>query len=103
VFQKDISGQYENNYELRAGVGVESWSRCGDHTAVLNVNSEIRINPASSNKKGQMTVSRILNPSSDCAELIICQQVDAFDGRLHVKFQAKWRSCGNNRISSVED
>jgi hypothetical protein len=74
VFQKDIRGTYEDNFELIAGVGVQSWSKCGGSTAILNVNSEIRITPVNSPKKGTMTV-------------------DSFDGSLHVKFQANWRRC----------
>lgn len=39
-----------------AGVGVESYSRCGGTTAILNVNSEIRITPISTPYPGTMTV-----------------------------------------------
>jgi len=74
VFQKNIAGLYEDNFELIAGVGVESWSKCGGTTAILNVNSEVRITPADSAKKGSISV-------------------DSFDGSLHVKFTANWRRC----------
>ncbi|KAK4246217.1 hypothetical protein C7999DRAFT_15661 [Corynascus novoguineensis] len=56
VFQKNIVAPYEDNYNLLAGVGVESFSRCGSTTAILNVNSEIRITPISTPNKGTMTV-----------------------------------------------
>jgi len=39
-----------------AGVGIESFSRCGGSTAILNVNSEIRITPISTPYRGTMTV-----------------------------------------------
>ncbi len=39
-----------------AGVGVESFSRCGGTTAILNVNSEIRITPITTTYPGTMTV-----------------------------------------------
>jgi len=73
--QKTISGPIETNYEMNEKVDIVSYSLCGDHTAILNVNSEVRISPPGSSKKGLMTV-------------------DSFDGRLHVIFQASWRSCG---------
>lgn len=38
-------------------VDIISWSLCGDHTAILNVNSEVRISPQTSRDKGLMTVS----------------------------------------------
>lgn len=38
-------------------VDLVSWSLCGDQTAILNVNSEIRISPQTSRDKGLMTVS----------------------------------------------
>ena len=56
VFQKNLAAPYEDNYNMLAGVGVTSWSPCGKKTAVLNVNSEIRIAPLTSPKKGIMTV-----------------------------------------------
>ena len=56
VFQKNLVAPYEDNYNLLAGVGVESFTKCGGTTAVLNVNSEVRINPITSSKKGIMTV-----------------------------------------------
>ena len=37
-------------------VDIVSWSLCGDQTAILNVNSEIRISPQTSRDKGLMTV-----------------------------------------------
>ncbi|KAG7288391.1 hypothetical protein NEMBOFW57_007923 [Staphylotrichum longicolle] len=56
VFQKNILAPYEDNYNMIAGVGVESFSRCGGSTAILNVNSEIRITPISTPYPGTMTV-----------------------------------------------
>lgn len=56
VFQKNIIAPYEDNYNMIAGVGVESFSRCGGSTAILNVNSEIRITPISTPLPGTMTV-----------------------------------------------
>ena len=56
VFQKNVVAPYEDNYNMLAGVGIESYSRCG-MTAILNVNSEIRIMPVTSPYKGLMTVS----------------------------------------------
>lgn len=56
VFQKNLVAPYEDNYNLLAGVGVESFSPCGRTTAILNVNSEIRITPLSTPHKGTMTV-----------------------------------------------
>jgi len=56
VFQKNLVSPYEDNYSMLAGVGVQSWSACGKTTAILNVNSEIRINPISSPHRGVMTV-----------------------------------------------
>lgn len=56
VFQKNILAPYEDNYNMIAGVGVESFSRCGGTTAILNVNSEIRITPISTPNRGTMTV-----------------------------------------------
>jgi hypothetical protein len=47
---------YEDNYNMLAGVGIESYSKCGQ-TAILNVNSEVRITPVTSPYKGLMTVS----------------------------------------------
>jgi hypothetical protein len=41
---------------MLAGVGIESYSKCGQ-TAILNVNSEVRITPVTSPYKGLMTVS----------------------------------------------
>lgn len=73
--QKTIRGPVETNYEMNEKVDLITWSLCGDSTAILNVNSEVRISPTSSSQKGLMTV-------------------DSFDGRLHVVFQANWRSCG---------
>ncbi|KAK3903489.1 hypothetical protein C8A05DRAFT_43273 [Staphylotrichum tortipilum] len=55
VFQKNILAPYEDNYNMIAGVGVESFSRCG-LAAILNVNSEIRIQPLSTPYLGTMTV-----------------------------------------------
>lgn len=74
VFQKNLASPYEDNYSLLAGVGVESWSRCGASTAILNVNSEIRITPLSTPNKGTMTV-------------------DSFDGSVHIVFRCNWRTC----------
>lgn len=42
---------------MREKVDIVSWSLCGDQTAILNVNSEIRISPQTSRDKGLMTVS----------------------------------------------
>ncbi|KAK3380750.1 hypothetical protein B0T24DRAFT_697459 [Lasiosphaeria ovina] len=56
VFQKNLVAPYDDNYNLLAGVGVESFSKCGT-TAILNVNSEVRITPITSPSKGAMTVS----------------------------------------------
>ena len=47
----------ETNYEMNEKVDIISWSQCGDHTAILNVNSEVRISPQTSPDKGLMTVS----------------------------------------------
>ena len=55
VFQKNIVAPYEDNYNMLAGVGIESFSRCGT-SAILNVNSEVRIAPVTSPYKGLMTV-----------------------------------------------
>lgn len=74
VFQKNLASPYEDNYNMLAGVGIESWSRCGGTTAILNVNSEIRITPLNTPSKGTMTV-------------------DSFDGSVHVIFRANWRNC----------
>jgi hypothetical protein len=74
VFQKNILAPYEDNYNMIAGVGIESFSRCGGTTAILNVNSEIRITPISTPYRGTMTV-------------------DAFDGSLHVIFRTNWQTC----------
>ncbi|KAK1749775.1 hypothetical protein QBC47DRAFT_311200 [Echria macrotheca] len=63
VFQKNIVAPYEDNYNMVAGVGIESWSRCGSSTAILNVNSEVRITPVTSPNKGLMTVSSPINLS----------------------------------------
>lgn len=57
VFQKNLLAPYEDNYNMIAGVGIESFSRCGGTTAILNVNSEIRITPISTPLRGTMTVS----------------------------------------------
>ncbi|KAK3338695.1 hypothetical protein B0H65DRAFT_560127 [Neurospora tetraspora] len=57
VFQKNLASPYDDNYSMLAGVSVQSWSRCGASTAILNVNSEVRIAPLTSPKKGIMTVS----------------------------------------------
>jgi len=59
VFTKSVAGPYEDNYQLLAGIGLESFSKCGGTTAILNVNSEIRITPANSPKQGAMTVSSL--------------------------------------------
>jgi hypothetical protein len=56
VFQKNIQAPWEDNYNMIAGVGVESFSRCGGTTAILNVNSEIRITPITTPYPGTMTV-----------------------------------------------
>ncbi|KAK3312112.1 hypothetical protein B0H66DRAFT_485961 [Apodospora peruviana] len=56
VFQKNLVAPYEDNYSMLAGVGVQSWSKCGATSAILNVNSEVRITPITSPKKGAMTV-----------------------------------------------
>ncbi|KAL2264200.1 hypothetical protein VTK26DRAFT_476 [Humicola hyalothermophila] len=74
VFQKNIIAPYEDNYNMIAGVGIESFSACGASTAILNVNSEIRITPISTPHPGTMTV-------------------DAFDGSLHLIFSTNWRLC----------
>ncbi|KAK0736336.1 hypothetical protein B0T21DRAFT_383899 [Apiosordaria backusii] len=57
VFQKNLVAPYEDNYNMLAGVGVESFSACGKTTAILNVNSEIRITPLATPYFGTMTVS----------------------------------------------
>jgi len=57
VFQKSIVAPHEDNYNMLAGVGIESFSKCGGTTAILNVNSEVRITPVTSPNKGLMTVS----------------------------------------------
>ncbi|KAM7211328.1 protein of unknown function (DUF4360) domain containing protein, partial [Rhypophila decipiens] len=74
VFQKNLVAPYEDNYSMLAGVGTQSWSKCGATTAVLNVNSEIRINPITSPTKGLITV-------------------DSFDGSIHLLFTANYRLC----------
>ncbi|KAK0732257.1 hypothetical protein B0H67DRAFT_549857 [Lasiosphaeris hirsuta] len=56
VFQKNLVAPYDDNYNLVAGVGVESYTQCGGTTAILNVNSEVRITPVTSPYKGLMTV-----------------------------------------------
>ena len=69
VFQKNLASPYDDNYSMLAGVGVQSWSKCGASTAILNVNSEVRIAPITSAKKGIMTVSnpwRIVLRWQDC-------------------------------------
>lgn len=55
VFQKNLVAPYEDNYNMIAGVGVESFSRCGT-AAILNVNSEVRITPITTPYPGAMTV-----------------------------------------------
>jgi len=72
--QMTISGPADQNYEMNKSVDVISWSPCGDFSAIMNVNSEIRIAPITTPNKGVMTV-------------------DSFDGRLHVKFATNWRRC----------
>ncbi|CAP61077.1 uncharacterized protein PODANS_3_480 [Podospora anserina S mat+] len=57
VFQKNLVAPYEDNYNMLAGVGVEAFSACGKTTAILNVNSEIRITPLATPYFGTMTVS----------------------------------------------
>ncbi|KAK3986865.1 hypothetical protein QBC44DRAFT_401772 [Cladorrhinum sp. PSN332] len=57
VFQKNLVAPYDDNYNMIAGVGVESFSVCGATTAILNVNSEIRITPLATPYFGVMTVS----------------------------------------------
>ncbi|KAK4231444.1 hypothetical protein QBC38DRAFT_541445 [Podospora fimiseda] len=57
VFQKNLVAPYDDNYNMLAGVGVESFSQCGATTAILNVNSEIRITPLATPYYGVMTVS----------------------------------------------
>jgi hypothetical protein len=42
---------------MNESVDIVSYSRCGDHTAILNVNSEVRVTPVNTDKKGSMTVS----------------------------------------------
>jgi hypothetical protein len=74
VFQKNLVAPYDDNYNMLAGVGVESFSLCGSTTAILNVNSEIRITPLATPYYGVMTV-------------------DAFDGSLHVVFRTNWQLC----------
>jgi hypothetical protein len=96
VYQKSVASPYEDNYNMLAGVGIESWSRCGGSTAILNVNSEIRITPATSPNVGFMTVSgtvKMPGAEPQCSRAHILQQVDSFDGNVHVVFAAKWRSC----------
>lgn len=88
----------ETNYEMNERVDIISWSQCGDHTAILNVNSEVRIAPPTSRDKGLMTVGCPPFPwfvrDRNHALLIGARgQVDSFDGRLHVQFMANWRSC----------
>ncbi|KAK3323130.1 hypothetical protein B0T19DRAFT_385373 [Cercophora scortea] len=56
VFQKNLVSPYDDNYSMLAGQGVQSWSKCGKTTAILNVNSEVRITPITSPTKGIMTV-----------------------------------------------
>ncbi|KAK0622047.1 hypothetical protein B0T17DRAFT_591728 [Bombardia bombarda] len=71
VFQKNLVAPYEDNYNMIAGVGTQSWSKCGKTTTVLNVNSEVRINPITSPKKGAMTVRspwKIQTKWQRCAE-----------------------------------
>jgi hypothetical protein len=62
VYQKNIASPYEDNYNLLAGVGIESYSKCGGSTAILNVNSEVRITPITSPSRGAMTVSHLFAP-----------------------------------------
>lgn len=54
----------ETNYEMNEKVDIISWSTCGDHTAILNVNSEVRISPQTSRDKGLMTVSLLRQSAS---------------------------------------
>lgn len=56
IFEKNVVSPFDDNYNLLAGVGVESFSPCGKSTAILNVNSEVRITPISSPQGGIMTV-----------------------------------------------
>ncbi|SPO07641.1 uncharacterized protein DNG_10336 [Cephalotrichum gorgonifer] len=53
--QKTIRGPVETNYEMNEQVDIITWSPCGDHTAILNVNSEVRISPQTTQAKGLMT------------------------------------------------
>lgn len=76
VFQKNLVAPYEDNYSMLAGVGVESFTQCGKNTAILNVNSEVRINPVTSPNKGLMTVS------------------------APIKMKIMWRRCASSSSSS---
>ncbi|KAK4118999.1 hypothetical protein N657DRAFT_582523 [Parathielavia appendiculata] len=73
VFQKNLVAPYEDNYNMIAGVGVESFSRCGGTTAILNVNSEIRITPISTPYRGTMTVR---NPYTATIQWRRCDPVE---------------------------
>jgi hypothetical protein len=64
VFREDLPGSYADNYQLIAGTGIESWSRCGGTTAIFNINSEARITPADTTLRGFMTVSRPMHSSA---------------------------------------
>ncbi|KAK5651895.1 hypothetical protein OQA88_11554 [Cercophora sp. LCS_1] len=84
VFQKNLVSPYEDNYSMLAGVGVESFTQCGKNTAILNVNSEVRINPVTSPNKGLMTVS------------------------APIKMKIEWRRCDASdsavaSVSSIEE
>jgi len=53
------------SYNMIAGVGVQTWSKCGGSTAILNVNSEIRITPQNTPSNGFMTVRSNTSLSPD--------------------------------------
>ena len=54
--EMSLQGPTDQNYDMNKSVGVTSWSPCGDFSAIMNVNSEIRIAPITTTKKGIMTV-----------------------------------------------
>jgi hypothetical protein len=56
VATKYIDGPVEMNYEMHQQVDIVTWSQCGDSSAILNVNSEVRVTPVNTPSKGSMTV-----------------------------------------------
>jgi hypothetical protein len=72
TYRLGLPGPSSGNFNLKSDPSIESWSQCGGHTAILNMNTQCSLSPT---------------------HLPALIAVDSVSGKLTVKFAITWRPC----------